>query len=98
MVNDTRQGLIGHDAPAMPWVRHGHSGYGGGYGGFEGHRKEDVTSKVSDPPFVNFDQGRSSFLVAKSAIKRRIIAHTSWSGGIRMLPCISTSRNTIVLS
>ena len=23
--------------------------------------------------------------------------HTSWSGGIRMLPCISTSRNTIIL-
>ena len=29
--------------------------------------------------------------------QRRIIAHTSWSGGIRMFFCISTSRNTIVL-
>ena len=55
MVNDIRQGLIRHDAPAMPWVCHGHSGYGGGYGILGGHRKEDITSKVSDPPFVNFD-------------------------------------------
>ena len=47
----TRQGLIRHDAPVMPRVLHGHSGYGV----FEGHRKEDVTSKVSDPLFVNFD-------------------------------------------
>ena len=35
------------------------------YGVLEGHRKEDVTSKVSDPSFANFDQRRSSFLVAK---------------------------------
>ena len=49
------QGLIGHDAPVMSRVRHGHSGYGNGYGGLEGHRKEDVISKVSDPPFTNFD-------------------------------------------
>ena len=48
MVTDTRQGLIGHDTQAMPRVHHGHSGYGGGYGGLEGHRKENVTSKVSD--------------------------------------------------
>ena len=46
-------------------VRHGHSGYGGGYGGgygdgygggsdpFAGHWKEDVTYKVSNPPFTN---------------------------------------------
>ena len=53
-VTDTRQGLIGYDAPAMSRARHGHSGYGGGYD-FEGHRKEDVTSKVSDLPFANFD-------------------------------------------
>jgi len=51
-VSDTRQGLIGHDAPVMPWVLHGHSGYGA----FEGHEKEDVTSKVSDPPFTNLTQ------------------------------------------
>jgi len=54
---DIRQGLIGHDAPALPWLYHGHSGYGGeygvGYGVLEGYRKEDVTSKASDPPFTN---------------------------------------------
>ena len=50
---DIRQGLIGHDALAMSRVCHGHNGYGGGYGVLEGHRKEDVTSKVSDPPFTN---------------------------------------------
>ena len=53
MVNDIRQGLIGHDAPALPRVYHGQSGYGGGYGVLGGHRKEDVTSMVSDPPFTN---------------------------------------------
>jgi len=47
-----RQGLIGHDAPVMPRVLHGHSGYGA----FEGHRKEDVASKVSDPSFTNLTQ------------------------------------------
>ena len=40
-----------------PRVRHGHSGYGGGYGGgsgpLAGHWKEDVTCKVSNPPFTN---------------------------------------------
>ena len=40
----------------MPRVLHGHSGYGG----FEGHRKEDVTSKVSDPPFTNLTQRSDS--------------------------------------
>ena len=45
----------------MPRVYHGHSGYGdrygGGYGVLEGHRKEDVTSKVLDPPFTNLTPG-----------------------------------------
>ena len=53
LVNDIRQGLIGHDAQAMPLVCYGHSGYGGGYGPLAGHGKEDVTCKVSDPPFTN---------------------------------------------
>ena len=44
-----RQGLIGYNALIMSWVLHGHSWYGT----FEGHRKEDVTSKISDPPFTN---------------------------------------------
>ena len=52
-VNDICQGLIGYDALAMPRVCHGHSGYGGGYGPLAGHGKEDVTCKVSDPPFTN---------------------------------------------
>ena len=52
MVTGTRQGLIGRDAPVMPRVLHGHSGYGA----FEGHGKEDITSKVSDPPFTNLTQ------------------------------------------
>ena len=56
MVNDSRQGLIGYDAPAMPRVLHVHSGYGG----FEGYRKEDVTSKVSDPPFTSLTQRSDS--------------------------------------
>ena len=37
------------------------------------------------------------FLVVEMLIRRRIKAHTSWSGGIRMLLCILTSRNIIVL-
>ena len=57
MTDDTHQDLIGHDEPALPRVCHGHSGYGGGYGGgyglLAGLGKEDVTCKVSDPPFSN---------------------------------------------
>ena len=56
-VNGIRQGLIGHNAPAMPLVCHDHSGYSGGYGGryglLAGHGKEDVTCKVSEHPFTN---------------------------------------------
>ena len=51
--DDIRQDLIGHDAPAVPLVCHGHSGYGGEYRSLAGHGKEDVTCKVSDPPFTN---------------------------------------------
>jgi len=36
-----------------PRVRHGHRGYGVGYGPLIGHGKEDVTCKVSNPPFTN---------------------------------------------
>jgi len=56
VVTGTRQGLIGHDAPVMPRVLHGHNGYGA----FEGHRKEDITSKVLDPPFTNLTQRSDS--------------------------------------
>ena len=40
----------------MPQVLHGHSGYGT----FEGYRKEDVISKVLDPPFTNLTQRSDS--------------------------------------
>jgi len=85
----------------------GHSGYGAS----EGHRKEDIPNKVSDPLFTN--------LIQRSDNNKKSHAHwmtfwwwsfplsggllpyedlcTSWSGGIRMLPCILISRNTIVL-
>ena len=53
MVNDIRQGLIGHDALAMPRVCYGHSGYGGGGGPLAGYGKEDVTSKFLDLSFTN---------------------------------------------
>ena len=43
--------LLDMDALVMSQILPGRSEYGA----FEGHRKEDVTSKVSDPPFVNFD-------------------------------------------
>ena len=56
MVTGTRQGLIGHDALVMPRVLYGHSGHGA----FEGHGKEDVTSKVLDPPFTNLIQRSNS--------------------------------------
>ena len=74
-----RQGLIGHDASVMPRVLHGHSGYGA----FEGHRKEDVTSKVLDPPSsillkevaaTKDPCSLDDFLVVEMLIKRRITA------------------------
>ena len=43
---DAGHGHSGYDAS------HGYSGYSD-YGGLEGYRNEDVTSKVSDPPFTN---------------------------------------------
>ena len=105
-VTSTRQGLIGHDAPIMPRVRHGHSGYGGRYGVFEGHRKEmsPVRSRILPSPILLKEVTATkspcsldNFLVVEMLIKRRITAHTSWSGGIKMLPYILTSRNTIIL-
>ena len=55
-VTGTRQGLIGYDAPVTPRVLHDHNGYGA----FEGHRKENITSKVLDPPFTNLTQRSGS--------------------------------------
>ena len=95
-----RQGPIEYDAPVMPRVLHDHSGYGA----FEGHVKEDITSKsLNLPSPILLKEATKNpcslddFLVVEMLIKRRITAHTRWSGGIRMFPCISTSRNTIVL-
>ena len=59
-VADTHQGFIGHDAQVMSQILPGHSEYGDRYGVFEGHRKEDITSKVSDPPFTNLNQRNDS--------------------------------------
>ena len=72
-VNDIRQGLIGQDAPAMPQACHGHSGYGGGYGALAGHEKEDVSNKVSDPPFTN--------LTPRSDIDEKLMLIGWLSGG-----------------
>jgi len=105
-VNGIRQGLIKYDAPGMPRVCHSHSGYGGGYGPLASHGKEDVTCKVSDPSFTNptvRSDIEEKFMLIRwlfgggDVHQRRITAHASWSGGIRMFFCISTSRNTIVL-
>jgi len=52
VVVDTHQDIIRHDAPVMSWILPGHSEYGAS----ESHRKEDVTSKVSDPYFTNLTQ------------------------------------------
>ena len=55
-VVDTHQVIIGHDASVMSWILLGHSGYGAS----EGHKKEDVTNKVLDPPFTNLTQRSDS--------------------------------------
>ena len=95
---DTHQDIIGHDTPVRSRILPDHNKHGA----FEGHKKEDVTSKVSDPPFTNFIQ--------RSESNKKTHAHcmtfwwrsfplseelrpcedlrTSWSGEVRMLPCI----------
>jgi len=52
LVIDTHQDLIGYDAPVMSQILLDHNEHGA----FEGHGKEDVTSKISDPPFTNLIQ------------------------------------------
>ena len=51
-VVDTHQDLIGHDVPVISGILPDHNEYSA----FEGHGKDDVTSKVSDPPFTNLTQ------------------------------------------
>ena len=46
---------------------------GGGYGPLAGHGKEDVPSKVSDPPFTN--------LTPRSDIDEKLMLIGSLSGG-----------------
>ena len=56
MILDTHQEIIGHDAPVRSRILSDHNEHGA----FEGHKKEDVTSKVSDPPFTNLVQRSDS--------------------------------------
>jgi len=49
---DTHQDIIRLDALVRPWILPDHNEHGV----FEGHGKEDVTSKVSDSSFTNLVQ------------------------------------------
>ena len=60
---DTHHDIIGHDTPVMPRILPDHNEHGT----FEGHGKEDVTSKVSDLPFTN--------LIQRSDNNKKIHAH-----------------------
>ena len=55
-VVDTHQDIIGHDVPVMSRILPDHNEYGA----FESHGKEDITSKISDPPFTNLAQRSDS--------------------------------------
>ena len=48
MVLDAHQDIIGYDALVRSRIHPDHNEHGA----FEGQEKEDVTSKVSDPPFT----------------------------------------------
>ena len=54
-VLDTYQDIIGHNTPVRSQVLDYNE-----HGAFEGHGKEDVTSKVSNPPFINLTQKSDS--------------------------------------
>ena len=55
-VLNTHPDIMGHDAPVMSRILSDHNEHGA----VEGHRKEDVTSKVSDPSFANLIQRNDS--------------------------------------
>jgi len=55
-VLNTYQDINGHDASVRFQIFSDHNEHGT----FEGHGKEDVTSKVSDPPFTNLAQRNDS--------------------------------------
>jgi len=78
-VVDTHQDIIGHDVPVISRILPVHDEHDA----FEGHGKEDITSKVSDPPspilFKEVTVTKNScslddFLVAEFPIKRRVMA------------------------
>ena len=52
VIHDTHQDIIRNDAPVRSQILPDYSKHGA----FEGHRKEDVTSKVSYPPLTNLTQ------------------------------------------
>ena len=56
MILDTHQDVIGHDALVRSRILPDYNGHGA----FEGHEKEDVTSKVSNSPFTNLVQRSDS--------------------------------------
>ena len=55
-VLDAHQDIIGRDAPVRSWILPDHNEHGT----FEDHGKEDVTNKISDPPFTNLVQRSDS--------------------------------------
>ena len=78
-VVDTHRDIIGHDAPVMSRILPDHDVHDA----FEGHGKEDVINKVSDPPFTNLFKevtitkntcSLDDFLVVELLINRRIMA------------------------
>jgi len=56
MILDTHQDIIKHDAPVRSWIFSDYNEHDT----FEGHGKEDITSKVSDHPFTNLVQRNDS--------------------------------------
>ena len=56
MALDTHQNIIGHDASVRSRILPDHNEHDA----FEGHGKENVTSKVSDSPFTNLIQRSDS--------------------------------------
>ena len=68
-VLDIHQDIIEHDAPVRSRILPNHNEHGA----FEGHGKENVTSKVSDSPFTN--------LVQRSGSKEKPMLFGSLSSG-----------------
>ena len=56
MILDTHQDIIGHDAPVKSQILPDYDEHDA----LEGHKKENVTSKISDPPFTSLVQKSDS--------------------------------------